>query len=134
MSRTSEALLALPRLALLVPKLAADERVPARTKLALAGLAVYVASPWDLIPDFIPVLGQLDDLAAALLIADGILNQVEDKILLDHWTGEVETLRTLQWLSRQVSDWVPSSLKRVLFGRAVAAGRKRLRRKAATRA
>ncbi len=57
-----ENLLALPRLALLIPKLIGDERVPTRTKLVLAGLGVYLVSPWDLIPDFIPVLGHLDDM------------------------------------------------------------------------
>lgn len=122
-----ETLLALPRLALLVPRLATDERVPTRTKLALTGLAVYLASPWDLIPDFIPVLGQLDDSIAILLFVDGMLNQVDDAVLLEHWTGEAETLKRLQWLARQVSRWVPSRLKTILFGRALEAGRRRLR-------
>lgn len=121
-----EALLAVPRVALLIPKLAADERVPLRTKLALTGLAVYLASPWDLIPDFIPVLGQLDDGLALLLFVDGVLNQVDDAVLLEHWRGEPETLRRLQWLARQVSRWVPSRLKRLLFGRALEAGRRQL--------
>ena len=132
MTWLKEAVLAVPRVALLVPKLATDERVPARTKLALAGLAVYLASPWDLIPDFIPVLGQLDDGLALLLFVDGILNQVDDAVLLEHWTGELKTLRRLQWLARAVSLWVPLRLKRFLFGRAVAAGESRLREWVAT--
>lgn len=127
-----EAALAVPRILLLFSRLIADERVPARTKLALAGLSVYLLWPWDIIPDFIPVLGQLDDLTAILLFFDGVLNQVDDAILLEHWSGEVQTLRRLQWLSRQVSRWVPTRLKEFLFGRAVAAGRKRLREVAST--
>src|SRR3989304_5571325 len=122
MAWVKEALLALPRVALLIPKLAADDRVPLRIKLALGGLAVYLASPWDIIPDFIPVLGQLDDGVAILLFVDGVLNQVDDAILLEHWRGEVATLRRLQWLARQVSRWVPGRLKGLLFGRAVEAG------------
>lgn len=125
-----ETLLAVPRVALLIPKLATDERVPVRTKLALAGLGVYLASPWDLIPDFIPVLGQLDDSVAVLLFLDGVLNQVDDAVLVEHWTGEVETLRRLQKLSRLVSSWVPSRLRHFLFGRAVAAGERHLRESA----
>src|SRR3990172_4625334 len=112
-----------PRVARLIPKLAADERVPLRTKLALGGLAVYLASPWDLIPDFIPVLGQLDDGVALLLFIDGVLNQVDDRILLEHGRGAPETLRRLQWLARQTSRWVPARLKRVLLGRGLAARR-----------
>lgn len=121
-----EALLALPRLALLISKLIADERVPARTKLALVGLSVYLVSPWDFIPDFIPVLGQLDDLAALLLLVDGVLNQVDDAVLLAHWRGEEKTLRRLQVIAGLVSSWVPERLKQALFGRAVEEGRRRL--------
>ena len=129
-----EAALAIPRVVLLIPRLVADDRVPARTKLALTGLAVYLASPWDLIPDFIPVLGQLDDLTAILLFVDGVLNQVDDEILREHWRGDIRTLRTTQFLARQVSRWVPARIKRFLFGRAVEAGRRRLPESAATRA
>ena len=129
-----EAALAIPRVVLLIPRLVADDRVPARVKLALTGLAVYIASPWDLIPDFIPVLGQLDDLTAILLFIDGVLNQVDDEVLREHWRGDVRTLRTLQFLARQVSRWVPARIKRLLFGRAVEAGRRRMTETAATRA
>lgn len=115
-----ETLLTVPRVGLLITKLVADPRVPTRTKLALAGLAVYLATPWDIIPDFIPVLGQLDDLTVVLLFVDGVLNQVDDAVLLDHWTGEVETLRQLQRLARFVARWVPTRLKEFLFARAVA--------------
>jgi uncharacterized membrane protein YkvA (DUF1232 family) len=120
-----ETLLAVPRIALLVPKLISDKRVPKRTKLALGGLAVYLASPWDLIPDFIPGLGQLDDAILLLLFVDGVLNQVDDAVILEHWTGEVETLRRVQGFSRIVSRWTPKELKTYLFGQVVAVGGKR---------
>ena len=122
MAWMKEGLLALPRVALLVPKLATDKRVPLRTKLALGGLAVYIASPWDLVPDFIPVLGQLDDAVALLLFVDGVLNQIDDNILLDHWRGSPTTLRNLQWLARQTARWIPARLRALLFGKAVEAG------------
>lgn len=127
MAWLKETLLAVPRVALLIPKLVADGRVPTGTKLALTGLGIYLASPWDIIPDFIPVLGQLDDAIAVLLFVDGVLNQVDDTVLLDHWTGEVATLRRLQSWSRRVSRWAPARLKTFLFGRAVATGEKSLR-------
>ncbi len=126
MAWMKEALLALPRVALMIPGLAADKRVPRRTKLALGGLAVYIASPWDLIPGFIPVLGQLDDLVALLLFVDGVLNQIDDEILLDHWRGNPSTLRKLQWMARLTARWVPARLRALLFGKAIEAGEKRL--------
>jgi uncharacterized membrane protein YkvA (DUF1232 family) len=115
-SRLVEVLLILPRIARIVPKLMTDKRVPARTKLALAGLAAYLVSPWDLIPDFIPGLGQLDDVVVLLLFIEGVLNQVEDSILLEYWSGDVKTLRRLQMLARIVSRWTPRHVKTLLFG------------------
>lgn len=120
-----ETLLAVPRIALLVPKLLADERVPKRTKLALAGMAVYIASPWDIIPDFIPGLGQADDAIVLLLFVDAVLNQVDDAVILEHWTGEVETLRRVQDFSHRISKWTPNEVRSYLFGQAVAVGEKR---------
>jgi uncharacterized membrane protein YkvA (DUF1232 family) len=117
-----ETLLAVPRIALLLPKLMSDERVPKHMKLALGGLGVYLVSPWDIIPDFIPGLGQLDDAIILLLFVDGVLNQVDDAVILEHWMGEVETLRRVQGFSRFVSRWTPQKLKQYLFGEAVAVG------------
>jgi uncharacterized membrane protein YkvA (DUF1232 family) len=119
-----ETLLIAPRIALLIPKLLADDRVPRRTKLALGGLAVYMVSPWDLIPDFIPGLGQLDDAIVLLIFLDAVLNQVDDAVILDHWTGDVETLRRVQSFAHSLAKWTPTDLKNYLFGQAVAAGEK----------
>lgn len=52
----------------LVRRLRGDPRVPRRAKLALLGLLGYLLCPIDLIPDFIPVLGQLDDVLIAVLV------------------------------------------------------------------
>jgi hypothetical protein len=57
-----------------------------------------------------------------LLFVDGVLNQVDDAVILEHWMGEVETLRRVQGFSRFVSRWTPQKLKQYLFGEAVAGG------------
>jgi uncharacterized membrane protein YkvA (DUF1232 family) len=116
-SKLLEAALALPRVALMVPGLMADRRVPARTKIALSGLVAYLVSPLDLIADFIPGIGQLDDALVLLLFVDGVLNQIDDDVLLEHWTGREKTLRRLQSMSRIVSCRTPRRLKEYLFGR-----------------
>ena len=65
-SRVKEAALALPNLVKLLGRLVRDPRVPTRSK-ALAGAALaYVASPIDLLPDLIPVLGRSDDVFVAI--------------------------------------------------------------------
>src|SRR4051812_2079077 len=87
--------LLLPNLAILIGKLAMDKRIPWETKTALGAAAVYIASPFDGIPDFIPVLGQLEDAFIALLIIDGIINNLDQEIVREHWNGET---KTLEWL------------------------------------
>jgi len=52
----------------LVRRLAADPETPRRHRLLLLALAAYLVSPIDLIPDFIPVLGQLDDAIAVVIV------------------------------------------------------------------
>jgi uncharacterized membrane protein YkvA (DUF1232 family) len=52
----------------LVTRLARDPRVPRRRKLLLLGLVGYLALPFDLVPDFIPVAGQLDDAIIVALV------------------------------------------------------------------
>jgi uncharacterized membrane protein YkvA (DUF1232 family) len=52
----------------LVRRLAADPATPRRHRLLLLALSAYLVSPIDLIPDFIPVLGQLDDAIAVLIV------------------------------------------------------------------
>ena len=59
---------AVPDKLALVRRLAADPATPRRHRLLLLALAAYLVSPIDLIPDFIPVLGQLDDAVAVLIV------------------------------------------------------------------
>jgi uncharacterized membrane protein YkvA (DUF1232 family) len=118
-----EALLALPRVALLIPKLLGDRRVPLRTRASLIGLGIYLASPFDIIPDFIPGLGQIDDALACLLLVDGILNHVDEQILVEHWTGRVETLRRLRDVSCIAAAFVPQKFRNLLYGKVEALGK-----------
>jgi uncharacterized membrane protein YkvA (DUF1232 family) len=61
-----------------------DKRVPWWSKLIAGALVVYLASPIDLIPDFIPVLGQLDDLAMALIVGGLLLRSVPREVIEEH--------------------------------------------------
>src|SRR5688500_19801260 len=80
--------LLLPRLLKLVFNLARDPRVPPRSKAVLVVLAAYLASPVDLIPDFLPGIGQLDDLAVIAFALDQMVNRVDAKIVREHWDGD----------------------------------------------
>lgn len=61
-----------------------DPRVPLWSRFVAIALAAYLASPIDLIPDFIPVLGQLDDLVIVMLGAGLLLRSVPRYVIEEH--------------------------------------------------
>jgi uncharacterized membrane protein YkvA (DUF1232 family) len=74
----------LPTYIRLVWALLRDGRVPAQQKLILVGIGAYLFFPIDLIPDFVPVLGQLDDLAVVLLGLDLFIRSAPADIVEEH--------------------------------------------------
>ena len=76
-----------PDLIRLVRSLLGDRSTPGSVKIALAGLLVYLVSPIDLIPDFIPVLGQLDDVVVAVIILRWSARRVGLDGLRAQWAG-----------------------------------------------
>src|SRR5438093_5598268 len=74
----------LPTYMRLVWALLRDGRVPPQQKLILVGIGAYVVLPIDLIPDFVPVLGQLDDLAVVLLGLDLFIRSAPADIVEEH--------------------------------------------------
>ncbi len=111
-----ELLRVLPGLARLVASLLADRRVPMSAKVVLGFLALYLASPVDLIPDFIPFVGFLDDLLLAVVVVDGLLNHLDRRLVLRYWPGDVASLDTVAAVARRLSRWVPRQVKERLFG------------------
>ena len=65
----------LPNLFKLVGGLMGDRRVPFFEKLLVVGLLGYVLFPLDLVPDLIPLAGQLDDLLLAAIVIQRLLNR-----------------------------------------------------------
>jgi uncharacterized membrane protein YkvA (DUF1232 family) len=101
-----------PRLVRLVWRLARDPRVPPRTKAMLFVLVGYLASPVDLIPDFIAGLGQVDDLVVAAFALDQILNRVPDEVVREHWDGDEDILEIVRNILDISTSFVPGWLKR----------------------
>lgn len=106
---------ALPDLVRLVVGLARDPAVPTTAKVALAAAVAYLASPVDLVPDFIPVLGYLDDVLLAAVLLDGLLNFVDRRLVLRYWPGSAEALDRLARTARVLAAWVPRRLKARIF-------------------
>ncbi len=81
-----------PDCVLLFTRLARDGRVPRRHKLILGGLVAYLALPFDLVPDFIPVAGQLDDAILVALVLRTILRGSGRQLVEEHWPGPPSSL------------------------------------------
>jgi uncharacterized membrane protein YkvA (DUF1232 family) len=78
-----------------VRRLRRDPRVPRRAKMALVLAGIWVASPIDLIPEFIPVIGPLDDIVVVALAVRYAGRQVPRDVLLAAWPGEPRLLERL---------------------------------------
>ena len=85
----------LPNLASLFKGLIRDPRVPRSSKSLLIFGAAWIASPIDLIPEFIPVLGPLDDAVVAALILRRVLKTAGRDVVAEHWRGDPATLQRL---------------------------------------
>jgi uncharacterized membrane protein YkvA (DUF1232 family) len=77
----------IPDCIVLVRRLLGDERVPRSRKLLLGALLAYLAMPFDVVPDFIPVAGQLDDAIVTALVLRAVLRSGGDALLREHWPG-----------------------------------------------
>jgi uncharacterized membrane protein YkvA (DUF1232 family) len=77
----------LPDLLRLAASLARDPVTPRSCRLALAGLAVWIASPIDLIPEFVPGIGPLDDIVVAAIVLRWVGRRVGEGALRSHWPG-----------------------------------------------
>jgi uncharacterized membrane protein YkvA (DUF1232 family) len=85
-----------PYCAILFKRLLADPRVPRRWKLWSVFALVYLAMPFDLVPDFIPVAGQLDDAILVALVLRGLLRSAGPQLLREHWPGPAALLVPLE--------------------------------------
>ncbi len=91
----------LPDVVRLVLRLARDPAVPLRYRLALFGLAAWLISPIDLVPEFLPVVGPLDDAIVAVLVLGWVVRGVGPDRLAAAWPGDLaglEALRRLLWI------------------------------------
>lgn len=115
MVRIRKGLKALPDLGKLLFRLARDPRVPRRNKLIFAGVALYLLVPFDVIPDFLPGIGHIDDIVLVALALDAIVNRTPKEIIEEHWEGDEEVLSTIQEILQLATTFVPTRIKDHLF-------------------
>jgi uncharacterized membrane protein YkvA (DUF1232 family) len=93
-----------------------DPRVSALDKLLLGVAIAYVVAPIDLIPDFIPFLGQVDDVFIVVLALRRLISNAGMRVIRDHWDGPVEDLHptVLQEVLLAAAFFLPRRIRRRL--------------------
>jgi uncharacterized membrane protein YkvA (DUF1232 family) len=84
-----------PDCVVLFRRLLSDPRIPRGRKLLLVGLIAYLSMPFDIVPDFIPVAGQLDDAIIVALVLRTVLRAAGADVIREHWPGPEPSLNTL---------------------------------------
>jgi uncharacterized membrane protein YkvA (DUF1232 family) len=92
-----------------------DQRIPEKDKKVLAALILMCVSPIDLIPDWIPVIGLLDDVVVAALILDYLFEVLDSEVLLTHWPWTLKRFLLLKRISRFISWLAPKTLKKKIW-------------------
>jgi uncharacterized membrane protein YkvA (DUF1232 family) len=93
-----------------------DSRVATLDKVLVVGAIVFVLSPADIIPNMIPVLGELDDLFILTLALQHLVAHADEQVLRDHWPGDPEELTQLSVgrMMAAVSFFLPLSVRAAL--------------------
>src|SRR5262249_9030028 len=85
----------LPNFVKLLFGLMTDKRVATVDKLIVFGAIAYIIMPLDLIPDFIPFIGEVDDVYLLVLALQRLISNAGRVVLLDHWSGDADDLGDL---------------------------------------
>lgn len=86
----------IPDCLVLVKRLLGDPRVPRRRKALLVLLGAYLAMPIDLVPDFVPVAGQLDDVLVVVVVLRAVLRSGGPALLRELWPGPERSLEVVE--------------------------------------
>jgi uncharacterized membrane protein YkvA (DUF1232 family) len=96
-----EALRLVPDLIRLLRRLAADPELPKGVRVRLVLMMAYLLSPIDLIPDFVPVLGQCDDAIVVAIGMRSVIRRAGAPALRRHWPGTPDGLATIERLANR---------------------------------
>jgi uncharacterized membrane protein YkvA (DUF1232 family) len=97
--------------------LARDPRVSKADKAIVVGAIAYAALPADLIPDWIPGLGEIEDVLLVALALSRLLTHAGEEVLMDHWEGDEETLEAAIEALEGATQFLPSGIRGLLTGR-----------------
>src|SRR5882672_6114165 len=115
--RLKNLLLFIPNMLLLCARLLTDSRVPATERALVAGAVVYAIIPFDLIPDMIPFVGQVDDVYLISLTLLRLMERTDPKVVREHWTGGGDVVEFVGAAALVAAKFLPQRIRRVLTAR-----------------
>src|SRR5260370_28625760 len=115
--RMRNLLLFIPNMVLLCARLLTDARVPRTEKALVAGAIVYAIIPFDLIPDMIPFVGQVDDAYLIALTLLRLMERTDPKVVREHWTGGGDVVELVGAAALVAGKFLPQRIRRVLTSR-----------------
>lgn len=110
----TDAVMMMPNIVKLVGRLLRDPRVPRRAKITLGLAAAYVASPIDLIPEVIPVVGWADDVVLMMFALDSLIERAGPEVVAEHWDGPGDLLSLVRDVVALSRSMIPRRLSRIL--------------------
>jgi uncharacterized membrane protein YkvA (DUF1232 family) len=102
---------------LLCGRLLTDSRVPAPERALLGGAIIYAIIPFDLIPDMIPFVGQVDDAYLIALTLLRLLERTDPKVVREHWSGGGDVVELVGAAALVAAKFLPQRIRRVLTAR-----------------
>jgi uncharacterized membrane protein YkvA (DUF1232 family) len=121
-ARMKNLLLFVPNLVLLCGRLMIDPRVPTKERILVTGAIIYALVPFDLIPDMLPFVGQVDD---AYLIALSLLRLTtvtDPRVVREHWRGGGDVVELVGAMAMIASKLLPKKIRRVLTAQVESTG------------
>lgn len=108
----------LPKYVRLLAGLLTDRRVSTLDKLLVGAAIAYIVAPVDFLPDFVPFLGQVDDVYLLVLALRRLMRNAGRRVVLEHWAGEASDLAAinLQRVLSAAAFFLPGGVKRRLRG------------------
>jgi uncharacterized membrane protein YkvA (DUF1232 family) len=93
-----------------------DRRVSRVDKLLVGAAVAYIVAPVDMIPDFIPFLGQVDDVYLLVLALQRLISHAGLTVVMDHWGGDIRELtpRHLRHVLLAAALFLPARVRRRL--------------------
>jgi uncharacterized membrane protein YkvA (DUF1232 family) len=115
--RLKNVLLFIPNMLKLCFRLLTDSRVTGPERALVVGAIVYAIIPFDLVPDLIPFVGQIDDAYLIALTLLRLMERTDPKIVREHWDGGGDVVELVGGAALVAAKFLPKKIRRVLTSR-----------------